>query len=128
MAQEYATRHDLDLDTDLRFEDLGVSAFRGANAEAGRLADVLEAVRVGQVPRGSLLLVEALDRISRLNPETSLRENPIDLMVARQAEAGTRSSSMPVSTISSSCSASSSPEGAMRTSIPPFVSKACSTV
>src|SRR5919202_870899 len=65
LAQEYASRHGLDLDTDLTFRDLGVSAFRGKNAETGRLGDFLQAVADGLVPPGSFLLVESLDRISR---------------------------------------------------------------
>ncbi|WP_175657649.1 recombinase family protein [Burkholderia vietnamiensis] len=73
MALEYAARHGLALDQDLTFEDLGVSAYRGANAEAGRLGEFLEAVRVGLVPRGSYLLVEALDRLSRLSPRKAVR-------------------------------------------------------
>ena len=65
LAAEYATDHGLDLDVELTFQDLGVSAFRSANAHLGRLADFMEAVRAGQVPQGSFLLVESLDRISR---------------------------------------------------------------
>ncbi|WP_082460428.1 recombinase family protein [Pseudomonas mediterranea] len=73
MALEYAARHGLELDESLTFQDLGVSAYRGLNAEAGRLADFLEAVREGLVPRGSYLLVEALDRLSRLTPRKAMR-------------------------------------------------------
>ena len=73
MAIDYARRHYLDLDQHLTFEDLGVSAFRGQNADAGRLADFLEAVRSGLVPQGSTLLVEQLDRLSRLTPRKALR-------------------------------------------------------
>lgn len=73
MATAYASQHGLDLDTKLTFHDLGVSAFRGANAEAGRLADFHEAVQTGMVPQGSYLLVEALDRLSRLTPRKALR-------------------------------------------------------
>jgi DNA invertase Pin-like site-specific DNA recombinase len=65
LAEGYAQRHGLELDTELTFQDLGVSAFRGNNAETGRLADFREAVRSGLVPSGSFLLVESLDRISR---------------------------------------------------------------
>lgn len=73
MAQAYAAQHGLELDTSLSFQDLGVSAYRGANAEAGQLGAFLEAVRAGLVPRGSYLLVEALDRLSRLTPRKALR-------------------------------------------------------
>jgi DNA invertase Pin-like site-specific DNA recombinase len=73
MATSYATRKGLELDTSLTFHDLGVSAYKGANAEAGRLADFLEAVKAGLVPRGAYLLVEALDRLSRMSPRKALR-------------------------------------------------------
>lgn len=42
-----------------------VSAFRGANRTRGALAAFLEKIRAGSVARGSVLLVESLDRLSR---------------------------------------------------------------
>ena len=72
MAIAYAAKNGLDLDQDLTFHDVGVSAYRGQNADAGRLAYFVEAVHSGQVPQGSLLLVEQLDRISRLTPLRAL--------------------------------------------------------
>jgi len=65
LAQEYADKHDLELDTELIFHDLGKSAFRGANAVDGALGKFIEAVDAGTVPKGSVLLVENLDRLSR---------------------------------------------------------------
>ncbi|WP_309896711.1 recombinase family protein [Archangium sp.] len=65
MALEYAAKHGLTLDEDLTYKDLGVSAFRGKNAEEGKLSEFLDAVRTGKVESGSFLLVESLDRISR---------------------------------------------------------------
>lgn len=65
MAAKYAAEHGLILDNELVFHDRGVSAFRGANATTGRVGDFLEAVQAGEVPPGSVLLVESLDRISR---------------------------------------------------------------
>lgn len=65
LADDYARRHGLSLDKELTFRDLGVSAFRGRNAETGRLGDFLRAVDDGLVPEGAYLLVESLDRISR---------------------------------------------------------------
>jgi DNA invertase Pin-like site-specific DNA recombinase len=73
LAREYAERHGLDLDEALTFHDLGVSAYRGANAETGRLADFRDAVRRQLVPRGSYLLVESLDRISRQKARKAMR-------------------------------------------------------
>lgn len=68
LAQEYAARHGLDLDTSLTFDDLGVSAFRGKNMEDGGLGLFKRAVEDGIVQPGSILLVESLDRISRQSP------------------------------------------------------------
>jgi DNA invertase Pin-like site-specific DNA recombinase len=73
LAQQYAESHGLELDDGLTFHDLGVSGFRGKNVEKGRLGEFLEAVRTGLVPAGSVLLVEQLDRISRLPPRIALR-------------------------------------------------------
>lgn len=53
------------LDETLTLSDLGVSAFRGANARVGALAEFLEAIRVGRVLRGSVLIIESIDRLSR---------------------------------------------------------------
>jgi DNA invertase Pin-like site-specific DNA recombinase len=68
MAIDYAERHNLELDESLRFEDLGVSAYRGKNAVEGELRTFIDAAKQGIVPEGSVLLVENLDRISRLAP------------------------------------------------------------
>lgn len=53
------------LDEALTLHDLGVSAFRGNNAKVGALSEFLEAIRIGRVPRGSVLIVESIDRLSR---------------------------------------------------------------
>ncbi|MBK1669440.1 hypothetical protein CKO28_15485 [Rhodovibrio sodomensis] len=65
LARQYAVRHGLDLDDNLTFNDLGVSAFRGRNAKAGALRAFLDAVEYEYVSEGSYLLVESLDRLSR---------------------------------------------------------------
>jgi len=72
MAQAYAAKHGLDLDENLTFHDVGVSGYRGRNAKAGNLAVFMEAVEAGQVPPGAVLLVEQLDRISRMEPLLAL--------------------------------------------------------
>jgi DNA invertase Pin-like site-specific DNA recombinase len=73
LAEEYAKRHDLTLDTELNLKDLGVSAFRGDNAAVGALGAFLKAIQDGLVPGGSYLLVEALDRISRQTARKAVR-------------------------------------------------------
>jgi DNA invertase Pin-like site-specific DNA recombinase len=50
-----------------------VSAYRGANAETGRLGEFIEAVRGGAIPRGSWLLIESMDRLSRAKAVGAVR-------------------------------------------------------
>ena len=48
------------------YRDLGVSGFRGKNSsEAGALGAFLKLCRDGRIDRGSFLIVESLDRVSR---------------------------------------------------------------
>jgi DNA invertase Pin-like site-specific DNA recombinase len=54
------------LDTEFKLEDLGVSAFKGANIQhSSKLGQFLQAIQDGKIASGSTLLVESLDRISR---------------------------------------------------------------
>ena len=64
-AAKYAADHGLTLDTDLNLSDLGVSAYRQSNAKKGALGDFLKAVADGYVARGSYLLIENMDRLTR---------------------------------------------------------------
>jgi DNA invertase Pin-like site-specific DNA recombinase len=68
----YCERNGLQLDESLSLRDLGVSAFKGANAEKGALGTFLEACRVGSIPRGSALIVESLDRLTRQKPRKAI--------------------------------------------------------
>jgi DNA invertase Pin-like site-specific DNA recombinase len=45
--------------------DLGVSAFKGKNRHVGALSRFLDEIEQGRIPKGSILLCENLDRISR---------------------------------------------------------------
>lgn len=72
MAESYASANGLELDESLTFHDLGVSAYKGKNFTEGRLGAFREAVRVGAVKEGSVLLVESLDRLSRQNFHSAL--------------------------------------------------------
>jgi len=64
-AVAYCARNNLTLDTSLTLKDLGVSAFRGANAAVGNFRTFLDAIKSGRVCAGSVLIVEGFDRISR---------------------------------------------------------------
>ena len=70
---EYAKTHGLRLADDAQLEDIGISAFKGANLTEGALGKFLEAATAGKIPRGSFLLVESLDRLSRQPVRKSLR-------------------------------------------------------
>jgi len=63
-SRQYAAEADLDLQ-EVTFEDLGVSAFDQSNVTRGALAAFINAVASGAVERGSYLLLESLDRLSR---------------------------------------------------------------
>lgn len=65
LALNYAAQNGLILDDTLCFEDKGISAYRGLNAQIGALKQFLEYVEAGLIESGSYLLVESLDRISR---------------------------------------------------------------
>lgn len=64
-AYAYAEKHGLELDTSLR--DLGVSGFSGANRLKGALKSFNDRVESGDITRGSYLLIDSLDRLSREN-------------------------------------------------------------
>lgn len=65
MAEDWANRMGVPLDTELNLTDRGVSAYTGANRDVGALGAFLKAVEDGSVPAGAYLLVENLDRLSR---------------------------------------------------------------
>jgi DNA invertase Pin-like site-specific DNA recombinase len=63
LAQSYCDEHGDELDPS--FVDEGVSAFRGKNATTGALARLVELAEAGNIEKGTKLLVESLDRLSR---------------------------------------------------------------
>jgi DNA invertase Pin-like site-specific DNA recombinase len=64
MAETYCQRQSWTLNT-ATYRDLGVSAWRGKNADVGNLGEFLRAIESGAVQPGSALIVESLDRITR---------------------------------------------------------------
>ena len=73
LAENYAAKNNLDLDTEFVLDDLGVSAFDGANAVTGQLGAFLREVERGTIKKGSYLLVENLDRLSRAKVSSALK-------------------------------------------------------
>jgi DNA invertase Pin-like site-specific DNA recombinase len=70
-ATKYAHTHGLVLDPS-RYTDLGVSAFRSKNRVEGALGAFIEAVDAGRIPKGSYLLIENMDRLSRDTVDVAL--------------------------------------------------------
>ena len=64
-SRRYAELNGLDLAEPVR--DEGVSAYRGDNSEFGALSRFLKDLDSGLIERGSFLIVESLDRLSRQN-------------------------------------------------------------
>ena len=66
MARKYAIGHNLILDEELCIQDEGISAFKGKNLDEGAaLGSFLKLVKANRVPANSVLIIEALDRLSR---------------------------------------------------------------
>jgi DNA invertase Pin-like site-specific DNA recombinase len=72
-SSRYAERHGLDLVEDIDLHDIGVSAYSGKNIASGRFGAFLTAVREGKIAKGSYLLVESFDRMSRQEPMVALK-------------------------------------------------------
>ena len=64
-ARAWCAENGYVLDEDLVISDPKVSAFSGKNATEGALSLFWKAAKQGRIPRGSILLVESLDRLSR---------------------------------------------------------------
>lgn len=61
-----------EVDYSLDLNDLGISGYTGKNVLKGRFKAFLDAVDTGVVKRGDYLAVEAINRITRLDPMESL--------------------------------------------------------
>ncbi|TXG01906.1 recombinase family protein [Massilia arenae] len=66
LAEKWCEEHKIPLSTD-RFKDEAVSGFSGANLESGALARFIALVKAGEIEAGSYLILESLDRLTRLN-------------------------------------------------------------
>ena len=67
-AAKWATEHGLLLDESLSMRDEGLSAYHQRHVKSGALGVFLAAVEEGRIPKGSVLVVEGLDRLSRAEP------------------------------------------------------------
>ena len=67
-AEDWAKSKGLNL---RRYADRGVSGYSGANRKKGALSILLKEIEAGKIPKGSILAVENLDRLSREHPFNS---------------------------------------------------------
>lgn len=72
MAEEYCEKNGLDLHP-ASYRDLGVSAFKRKNVEKGALAAFIDAVQTGKIAKGSYLVIEQFDRLSRAEVDVALK-------------------------------------------------------
>jgi hypothetical protein len=71
-SAEYANEHGLDLVENYPLQDIGMSGWDGTNLDFGALGRFRQAIRDGKIGKGSYLLVEAFDRLSRQPPLIAL--------------------------------------------------------
>lgn len=65
LSNNYAAKHNLIIDDSINLRDLGVSAYDRSNITKGALGRFLDLVSAGKIEKGSFLLIESLDRLSR---------------------------------------------------------------
>ena len=68
LSKNYANQNGLQLVDNIdgiALKDVGVSGYKGANAQKGVLALFLDSLKNGSIEKNSVLLIESLDRLSR---------------------------------------------------------------
>ncbi len=74
LSEKYAHENELELVKDFKLHDIGVSGFTGENlSEDSALGAFLKSIEHEEIQKGSYLLVESLDRLSRQNVTKALR-------------------------------------------------------
>jgi DNA invertase Pin-like site-specific DNA recombinase len=81
LAETWAEKHGLQLDSSLQLSDAGKSAYKAKHLN-GALGRFLQLAQSGQIEHGSVLLVEAIDRLSRQEPIDGLQDVILALVSA----------------------------------------------
>ncbi|MCC4787692.1 recombinase family protein [Vibrio splendidus] len=71
LAQKVSKERKIPINDDLVMRDKGLSAFKAEHVKRGALGKFLAAVKTGVVVKGSILIVESMDRLSRDVPLTA---------------------------------------------------------
>ncbi len=74
MAQRWCAENGYELAEDFELVDPGRSAFKGDHLREGVLGQLLELFKTHRIPPGSVLLIEAIDRLSRQEPLDALQD------------------------------------------------------
>jgi hypothetical protein len=67
LARKWCKENNVEL-SDRTFADEAVSGFHGANVKTGALGEFISAVEAGEIEPGSILILEHLDRLTRMDP------------------------------------------------------------
>lgn len=73
-TRQFASDLHLELDESDEMQDLGVSARGGENLRTGTISAFIENVESGKIAKDSVLIIESLDRFSRLHMEEAAKE------------------------------------------------------
>jgi DNA invertase Pin-like site-specific DNA recombinase len=73
-AREWCERNGFDLDETLHLSDPGRSGYSGDHLRRGALGRFVAMAQAGEIPAGSTLICEAVDRLSRQEPIESLQQ------------------------------------------------------
>jgi hypothetical protein len=65
-SESYCKKHNLILDNTIDLKDIGLSGYKGEHLKKGNLGKFIELIDKGKIEKGSFLLVESLDRLSRM--------------------------------------------------------------
>lgn len=71
-SRKYAESRGLVLDETLSMRDEGLSAFKGDHISKGALGNFLKLIEKGRIPKGSIFIIENLDRLTRADILTAL--------------------------------------------------------
>ncbi|PNY36864.1 hypothetical protein C2E31_10950 [Rhodopirellula baltica] len=74
LARKFADKRGIGFEDSLRLTDRGLSGFSGAHRKKGALGRFLEDVEAGRIEKGSILVVENIDRLTRESPCDALKE------------------------------------------------------
>lgn len=71
LARKWCKENNVEL-SERVFADEAVSGFHGKNAKTGALGDFINAVEDGEIEPGSVLIIEHLDRLTRMKPRKAV--------------------------------------------------------